>query len=38
MYEIAAETEHEAEQEAIKIFKAENDTWIDPEVQLAELQ
>jgi hypothetical protein len=34
VYEVAAETEEEAKQEAGEIFKAENDTWIDPEIQL----
>jgi hypothetical protein len=38
IYEIAAETVEEAEQEAKKIFKAENDTWLDPEVQSVEIK
>ena len=34
VYEIAAETEREAKQEAVEIFKAENNTSIDPEVEI----
>jgi len=35
VYEVAAETEEEAKQEAVEIFKAENNTWIDPEVEIS---
>ncbi len=37
VYEIAAETAQEAEREATEIFKAENNTWIEPDVQLVEI-
>ena len=35
VYEIAAETEREAKQEAVDIFKAENTTSIEPEVKIS---
>jgi hypothetical protein len=38
VYEIEAETEQEAEQEAKEKFKAQNNTWIEPEVQLSEIK
>jgi hypothetical protein len=38
IYEIEAGSEKEAEQEAVKRYKKEEDTWIDPEVQVEEVR
>jgi hypothetical protein len=36
VYEVTAETKREAKQKAVEIFKAENNTSIDPEVEIGE--
>jgi hypothetical protein len=36
VYEVAAESEDQAKKEAVEIFKAENNTSIDPEVESSE--
>jgi len=37
IYQIEAGSELEAIREAIKRYKKEKDTWIDPEVQVSEI-
>jgi hypothetical protein len=37
VYEIEAGSEEEAVREAVKRYKKEEDIWIDPEVQVAEI-
>jgi hypothetical protein len=38
IYEIDAGSAQEAEQEAVQRYKKEEDTWIDPEVQVEEIR
>ena len=38
VYEIEADSAQEAAQEAIERYKKEEETWIDPEVQVAEIK
>jgi hypothetical protein len=38
IYEIEAGSEQEAVQEAIERYKKEEDTWIDPQVQVEEIK
>jgi hypothetical protein len=38
IYEIEAQSEQDAQQEAVERYKKEEDTWIDPEVQVEEIR
>jgi hypothetical protein len=38
IYEIEAQSEQDAQQEAVERYKKEEDTWIDPEVQVEEVR
>jgi hypothetical protein len=37
IYEIEAPSEEDAQQEAVERYKKEEDTWIDPVVQVTEI-